>query len=80
MRNPLSDMDLRRSRMPIKSIEEPLAKFQLRRGPGREMMQGKGLGMRKMRKGPQRMPMKRMPMKRMPMKGLQFKRKSSPTW
>jgi len=49
MRDPLSDMDLRRSRMPIKSIEEPLAKFQLRRGPGRKMMQGKGLGMRKMR-------------------------------
>ena len=49
-RDPLSDMDLRRSRMPIKSMDEPLAKFQLRRAPGRKMMQSKGMGMRKMQR------------------------------
>ena len=31
-------------------MDEPLAKFQLRRAPGRKMMQSKGMGMRKMQR------------------------------
>lgn len=57
LRDPLSEMDVRRSRMSTKPIEDriekidmgnPLARFQKRRAPGRKMMQSKSMSPRKM--------------------------------